>query len=213
MTLLNLNSPAGQSSDGKKSIKMWMGAGLVVAVLGIGSTFAANININNNDTSEFGQGFTETVYCGANDGSEPYIITVQPISAFVNASDPANAKFELSGVKISDIPEECYGKDFVISAYDGASPNALVLSTAAGADGITEVAVNYDEGDTAPGFSFSRTSVVTDDAAGNVTVSAASGSVQVLFTLAAGRLNTDDVVKIVVETQENIVGDGNADEL
>jgi len=187
---------------------MWMGAGLVVAVLGIGSTFAANININNNDTSEFGQGFTETVYCGANDGGEPYIITVQPISAFVNASDPANAKFELSGVKISDIPTACEGKDFVISAYDGASPNALVLSTAAGvAPGVTEVAVNYEIGDSAPGFSFSRTSVERTGATDKVTVSLASESIEVLFTSSAGRLDTDDVAKIVVETQENIVGD------
>jgi hypothetical protein len=208
MTLLNLNSPAGQSSDGKKSIKMWMGAGLVVAVLGIGSTFAANININNTDTSEFGQGFTETVDCGANDGGEPFVITVQPISAFVNASDPADAKFELSGVKISDIPDECYGKDFVISAYDGASASPLVLSTAAGvAPGVTEVAVNYESGDLTPGFSFDRTSVVIEGATDKVTVSAAVGSIQVLFTSLAGRQDTDNVAKIVVETQENIVGD------
>jgi hypothetical protein len=189
-----------------------MGAGLVVAVLGIGSTFAANININNNDTSEFGQGFTETVYCGANDGGEPFVITVQPISAFVNASDPADAKFELSGVKISDIPDECYGKDFVISAYDGASASPLVLSTAAGvAPGVTEVAVNYESGDLTPGFSFDRTSVVIEGATGNVTVSAAVGSIQVLFTSLAGRQDTDNVAKIVVETQENIVGDGTPD--
>ena len=209
MTLLNLNSPSGQSSDGKKSKKMWIGAGLVVAVLGIGSTFAANININNNETSEFGQGFTETVYCGEeDDAGGPYIITVQPISAFVNASDPANAKFELSGVKISDIPSQCEGKDFVISAYNGASPNALVLSTTAGdVGGVTEVAVNYEPGDLTPGFSFSRTSVVNTGAADRVTVSAASGSIEVLFTLAAGRQDTDNVAKIVVETQENIVGD------
>jgi hypothetical protein len=186
---------------------MWMGAGLVVAVLGIGSTFAANIIINNDETTEFGQGFTETVYCGANDG-EPYIITVQPISAFVNASDPANAKFELSGVKISDIPIACEGKDFVISAYDGALASPLPLSTAAGvAPGVTEVAVNYEIGDSEPGFSFSRTSVVTTGATDKVLVSLVTGSIEVLFTSSAGRLDTDDVVKIVVETQENIVGD------
>jgi hypothetical protein len=212
MTLLNLNSPAGQSSDGKKSIKMWMGAGLVVAVLGIGSTFAANININGSETSEFGQGFTETVYCGT-----AVDITVTPISAFVNAANPTDAKFELSGVQISGIPDECYGKDFVISAYDGATASPLTLSTAAGGGtDVTEVAVNYDEGDTAPGFSFSRTSVVITDASGNVTVSAVpgtpTGSIQVLFTDTAGRQNTDIVAKIVVETQENIVGDGNGDE-
>jgi hypothetical protein len=208
MTLLNLNSPAGQSSDGKKSKKMWIGAGLVVAVLGIGSTFAANININNNETSEFGQGFTETVYCGT-----AVDITVTPISAFVNASDPTVAKFELSGVKISNIPIACNGKDFVISAYDGASASPLPLSTAAGGvTDVTEVAVNYEIGDSAPGFSFDRTSYGSiADATDNVTVSLASESIEVLFTSSAGRQDTDNVAKIVVETQENIVGDGTPD--
>jgi hypothetical protein len=61
-----------------------MGIGLIVAVLGIGSTFAANIQINEDDTSEFGQGLTQTVYCGE---SAPATITVAPISAFVNSTD------------------------------------------------------------------------------------------------------------------------------
>jgi len=204
MSLLNLNSPAGRGPRGKSSSRAWMGFGLVIAVLGIGSTFAANININNNDTSEFGQGFTETVYCGT-----AVDITVQPISAFVNDTDPTVAKFELSGVKISDIPTACEGKDFVISAYNGASASPLALSTNAGGDtDVTEVAVNYEPSDPTPGFSFDRTSVVTTDATGNVTVSAASGSIEVLFTSSAGRQDTDNVAKIVVETQENIVGDG-----
>jgi hypothetical protein len=80
MTLLNLNSPAGRGPRGKKSLKMFMGAGLLVAVLGIGSTLAANITLNSPDlTTEFGQGVTQTVYCGG-DAS----VTVTPISTYVN---------------------------------------------------------------------------------------------------------------------------------
>ena len=56
-----------------------MGVGLVIAVLGLGSTFAANITINN-DQSEFGQGVTKTVYCGATGEDE---ITITPTSSFV----------------------------------------------------------------------------------------------------------------------------------
>jgi hypothetical protein len=59
-----------------------MGVGLVIAVLGLGSTFAANINISNNDRSEFGQGVTKTVYCGEEEDE----ITITPVSAFVNES-------------------------------------------------------------------------------------------------------------------------------
>jgi hypothetical protein len=80
MSLLNLSSPAGQSPRGKKSLKMWMGAGLVVAVLGIGSTFAANITLNSPDgISEFGQGITQTVYCGGDT-----VVSVAPVSAYSN---------------------------------------------------------------------------------------------------------------------------------
>jgi hypothetical protein len=60
-----------------------MGIGLVIAVIGFGSTFAADIQINNDDTSEFGQGDTQTVFCG-DSADVPADITVTPISAFVN---------------------------------------------------------------------------------------------------------------------------------
>jgi hypothetical protein len=287
-----------------------MGFGLIIAVLGLGSTFAANININGDRPSEFGQGLTQTVYCGENDEGES--ITVTPISAFVNSvdivgdevwrepvytgrqfirasaisglffsrtkvilndetgdelntrgyyvnsiltdvyddfykglrsvpqiSDPPSQEdfdtfvpqvvlgdnygfyiyetftpgrfvsttpttFELGGITITDIPEECYGRDFVLSAY-GSGPEPLELSTTLG---VTEVAVNYASGVTTPAFSFDRTKAgEITDAVGNVEVSAVTGSIKILFSSAAGRLLTDAFAKIVVETQENIVGD------
>ena len=80
MSLLNLNSPAGRSPRGKNSSRAWMGFGLVIAVLGIGSTFASNITLNQpGGTTEFGQGVTETVYCGGD-----RTVTVTPISAYQN---------------------------------------------------------------------------------------------------------------------------------
>jgi hypothetical protein len=100
MSLLNLNSPAGQSPRGKKGLKMWMGAGLVVAVLGIGSTFAASININNNDTSEFGQGVTRTVYCGGDKE-----VTIAPISTYVNT--------------VLAAPENSFETRFALSYFSG----------------------------------------------------------------------------------------------
>ena len=59
-----------------------MGVGLLAAVLGFGSTFAADILINNNNQSEFGQGVAQTVYCGKDN---PTKITVKPMSSFVNS--------------------------------------------------------------------------------------------------------------------------------
>ncbi|CAB4554002.1 MAG: hypothetical protein F2589_01645 [Actinobacteria bacterium] len=80
MSILNLNTPQGNRSGGKKSVKMWLGAGLLVAVLGIGSTLAANITINSPEgNTEFGQGVTQTVYCGGTKS-----VTITPISSYKN---------------------------------------------------------------------------------------------------------------------------------
>jgi hypothetical protein len=113
MSLLNLNSPAGQSPRGKKSLKMWMGAGLVVAVLGIGSTFAANININQNDETEFGQGVTKTVFCGGRSAT----ITVSPLSKFVNGEE--GRRLVRAGVQA--VPENSFTARFATSSYSGSS--------------------------------------------------------------------------------------------
>ena len=81
MSILNLNTPQGGNSGGKKKAKMWMGAGLLAAVLGVGSTLAANITINSQElTTEFGQGVTQTVFCGENESS----VNVSPASSYVN---------------------------------------------------------------------------------------------------------------------------------
>jgi hypothetical protein len=309
MSLLNLNTSAGRSPRGKKSSRTWMGFGLVIAVLGFGSTFAATIQINNSGESEFGQGISQTVYCGT---TNPIKITVTPISTFVNSTDvpmvpevpdtwtqpvyegrefkevsttqssksymasyvndttgisstirgywvksrtsdsyydgsntpptgdydtfvpqvkpgskygfyfydewddgfnsgfqaeiPATStptKFELGGIKISKIPSECVGRDFVISAY-GSGADPLELSDILN---VKEIAVNYASGDTTPAFSFDRTTAdVTTGAVGKVTVSADNGSIKVLFTSAAVRQLAGSVTKVLVETQDNIVG-------
>ncbi|CAN2213633.1 hypothetical protein MCEMZLE2_01045 [Candidatus Nanopelagicaceae bacterium] len=84
MSILNLNAPQGRGPIGKKSAKIWMGVGLLAAVLGFGSTFAANITLNSPEgTSEFGQGVTQTIYCGAD---EPTAVKVTPASKYTNAT-------------------------------------------------------------------------------------------------------------------------------
>jgi len=163
MSLLNLNSPAGQSPRGKKGLKMWMGAGLVVAVLGIGSTFAANISINQDETTEFGQGQTRTVYCGAydeegqrtdNDGEES--ITVSPISKFVNGEVRTTTRVTRAAVPA--VPENSFTARFATSSYSGSSDFIVsatqtkvvnnrtgVWLTKRGNEGTVTVATNQDE--------------------------------------------------------------------
>ena len=122
MSLLNLSSPAGRGPRGKSSSRAWMGIGLIVAVLGIGSTFAANIQINNDETSEFGQGVTQTVYCG---GDEE--VTIAPISAYANTVNAA--------------PEDSFSTIFGLTYFTGAndftseSEISVPYSTVNGLDG------------------------------------------------------------------------------
>lgn len=81
MSILNLNTPAGRGPAGKKSVKLWMGVGLLAAVLGFGSTLAASITLNQpGGTTEFGQGVTQTVYCGGDQ-----TVTITPLSAYQNS--------------------------------------------------------------------------------------------------------------------------------
>ena len=96
MSLLNLNSTSGRAPRGKKSSRVWMGFGLIIAVLGIGSTFAASININGGPDTEFGQGSTRTVFCGGDQE-----VTIAPFSTYVNTvlatpADTFTARFARS---------------------------------------------------------------------------------------------------------------------
>ncbi len=143
MSILNLNGPSGRSARSPRVVKVWVGIGLLVAVLGIGSTLAANITINVGPSTEFGQGVQRTVYCGS--GAQ-YPITVTPISSYSNpapediaqaaqSADPtasesaAAGSFYLSGIQVSDIDQACSGIDFAVSVYDNqGTPHPLVIA-------------------------------------------------------------------------------------
>ena len=313
MTILNLNGPTGRAPRGKKTVRAWMGVGLVIAVLGIGSTFAANINISNNNKSEFGQGVSQTVYCGAGEengrsDSEGSKITVTPISAFVNstrengrdavpsawiapttgtqtfrsvstnsstssvtanyvndvsgASSPikgywvqnrnsttystngsalsgyvfvpqvkvgsdygyyrysnwvdgswtvaveavperrTDSTFQLKGIALSGIPENCEGRDFVISGYGTNSSTQLELIPSLD---VTEITVLWD-GSGVPEFSFDRTSPDKVGYSGKIEVTQTSDGLKILFTNSSDRLSSSALGNIVVETQDDLIG-------
>jgi hypothetical protein len=132
MSILNLNTPQGRGPVGKKSAKIWMGVGLLAAVLGFGSTFAANITLNSNTSpTEFGQGVQRTVYCGGVSTT----LTVKPTSAFKTS---ANA-FTVGGISITGIPAVCKSLNFVISVYNDSSdlPQTIASVTSPSASLIT----------------------------------------------------------------------------
>ena len=153
MSILNLNGPSGRSARSPRVVKVWVGIGLLVAVLGIGSTLAANITINGGNSAEFGQGVQRTVYCGS---GASYPITVTPISSYSNpapediaqaaqSADPkasesaAAGSFYLSGIQVSDIDQACSGINFVVSVYDnkGNDTPLPIVTTVSGNPAVT----------------------------------------------------------------------------
>jgi len=115
--LLNLDDSSGSKSKSKfassvkKPIKSILGIGALAGVIALGSTFAANINLNGGGPVEFGQGVSETTAC---DNS----VLITPESTFVNASGSGSHMF--TSLKISGIDSSnhmCDGKIFRIKAY------------------------------------------------------------------------------------------------
>lgn len=140
MSILNLNTPQGRSPIGKKSAKIWMGVGLLAAVLGFGSTFAANISLNNGTSpTEFGQGVQQTVYCGGTANS----LTIKPVSRFVNVSG-ASGSFAVGGITVSGIPVTCKNLNFVLSVYSDNSSSRQNI-----ASGLSTPAVYWTDSSTA----------------------------------------------------------------
>ena len=127
MSILNLEFNAGsggRAPRNKRAVKVSIGIGLVAAVLGVGSTLASTITLNNGAATEFGQGISTTVYCG---GSQQ-TVHVTPVSVFDN-TDPVPAQaFYVDQIKVTGIPSACAGVDFAVSIFDNAlTPNALPM--------------------------------------------------------------------------------------
>ena len=128
MSILNLEyrgGSGGSAPRNKRNVKVWIGIGLVGAVIGIGSTLASTITINNGNTTEFGQGISTTVYCG----NTKQTVQVTPISIFDNTDPNPASAFYVGQIKVTGIPSSCAGVDFSVSIYDnGVTPDPLPMS-------------------------------------------------------------------------------------
>lgn len=83
----------------------------LATALFFGGTYAANININAGSSTEFGQGVLSTVVCGG----DPINVKVTPLISFKNSSGAGN--YEVSQIKVSDIPTRCNGNVFTLKAW------------------------------------------------------------------------------------------------
>jgi hypothetical protein len=141
MSLLNFGSSDGKSTRNRNSLKLVLGIGALAGTIALGSTLAANINLNSDGNVEFGQGVATTTACD-DDG-----ITVTPFSTFINAAGAGSHK--LSSIQLSEIDsseDNCEGKTFRIRAYgDGSDPLDLFSWETGVMDGVTQEYVWTEE--------------------------------------------------------------------
>lgn len=97
MEILNLGTngeePVVPVKKKNKMLSSAVGISGVAAITGLGSTFAANISLNNDQAVEFGQGVTQTVACDSNG------FTINPVTRY----DNAHSKFRIDYVEITGI--------------------------------------------------------------------------------------------------------------
>jgi hypothetical protein len=234
MSILNLNGPAGRSPRGKRAVKVWMGIGLVIAVLGVGSTLASTITINGNTNQEFGQGVQRTVYCG---GKEQ--IKVTPISSYTNVPEPVPldpgetapdgesetskpseqdlaGSFHFSGIKVTDVPRKCSGVNFVFSIFDqSGSQTAKVITSREGGNPISFPTVYWYDNPQVKLSNVNYGGILSDnrefwrEAPDQMSFQVLPGYEEkgaFIITFSGGDFpSIDDVGRIVVETQNDTI--------
>jgi hypothetical protein len=214
MSILDLGTGPSRPSVGKKSTRIFLGFGLLVAVIGIGSTFASTISINADQNIEFGQGVQKSIFCGGEES-----ITVTPISSFANNEELGT--FGFTGITISDIPESCSDRDFIIKAYDN-NRNALplILSKldlselsianiwwANGCpDDDEERNCRLENSTTAGGYVLLSKNLEAFESVENIATVNENSSTSFTVTFSHPFLTSDAVKKIVIETQNDTYG-------
>ncbi|CAN2208653.1 hypothetical protein MCEMRE193_00940 [Candidatus Nanopelagicaceae bacterium] len=213
MSILDLGTGPSRPSVGKKSTRVFLGFGLLIAVIGIGSTFASTISINANQDIEFGQGVQKSIFCG---GSES--ITVTPISEFANNEELGT--FGFTGVTISEIPEECSDRNFIIKVYPQSGPEQLVLTSLNGesanlvnvwwANGCPESKPNCRLKNSGEAITngYALISKSLDEYSNYPALFEVDADNETSFTVKfkGNVLSSNDVKKIVIETQNDTFG-------
>lgn len=132
------DAPRPQKSKKSLSFKLVLLA--VASAVGystLGSTFAANVQLGTGRV-EFGQGVLAATACDSR-------VIVTPYATFANASGTA-AKYKLTDIQVTDLDSSCYGKDFLIKAYDSATATPLNLYQTGGTTNYNSIRVYSNNG-------------------------------------------------------------------
>jgi len=149
MSILDFSNLGPKPSGSKNSLKLVLGIGTLVATIALGSTLAANINLNAGAQVEFGQGVAQTTACDDE-------VTITPYSTFVNNYE--NPDFRFTSFSVTGISDSCYGKVFIIKAYSNSDNSSLDLYAPDGGEPFSEVQVL----DTAGSFSLVNSGLNSD---------------------------------------------------
>jgi hypothetical protein len=95
---------------GKKNSLIAFGIVGCLAIGALGTTLAANINLNSGANVEFGQGVARTTACTGGDS-----LTITPHSEFINEVGAGAHYF--TSITVTDIPSSCNGAAFTFAAY------------------------------------------------------------------------------------------------
>ena len=174
----------------QKRFKAILGIGAVALSIGLGSTLAANINLNSGTPVEFGQGVVTTTACDSS-------VFVTPFSTFVN--DANFPGFFFSSFTVSDIQSECDGKVFIIKAYKNGQSNPLDLYSINAGDPFNEVKVLRSEGSYSPIGDGSFEAGISSSGDDSFTVTFATSVDQVTTTSVA---LAQDVDRMTIETMD-----------
>jgi hypothetical protein len=188
MTLLRFDGIGPKRSGEKKTLSIILGAGALVATIALGSTLAANINLNGGGTVEFGQGVAQTTACDDN-------IFITPEAPFIN--DAQNATFLFNAFSVTDISEACFGKTFTIKIYKDGQDGPLPFYNTNGTI-YSEIRVKNDNGI----FSFVGGGLTADDIqaiTGGFYVTIGAGTLP-SFSLVSG----EDIDRITIESSDTV---------
>jgi hypothetical protein len=147
MELLKFSDSPKSSRRGKNPAA-FIGAGIMVAVMGLSSTLAGTISINSGATVEFGQGIVSTAACDAS-------ISIAPVSTYVYAADTAGA-FEVTSITIDKVGWDsgvsgattsqgrgCRGQVLELRAFGTSSTNPLAFYNSSESNTVGEVLTIY----------------------------------------------------------------------
>ncbi|MCX6428806.1 MAG: hypothetical protein NT152_04385 [Actinobacteria bacterium] len=182
MSVLNFSDGGRSRAPKDKPAKIILGIGLLSIAVALGSTLAANININSGPV-EFGQGVAQTTACDS-------AITITPNSSFDNSATPtpaptpttATGVFVLGSITVSGVDSGdgtgCDGKYLTLKGYGESSNTPLDLID--GTSSFT-IYVNYGSDFTTPQSGFTVETI--DSSSFTITFTSPTQSSSALYKL------------------------------